>query len=159
MGNPRTVFSNLCLFIMLGLLIGLVPGCGSSSPEQVVADFWAAIEADDFEKAGSYCTSRMSGNEFSDPSVFSTMSPQDLGDNPFTVENLESELEGEDAGVWHKDADWFVFEMKNEGGQWKIDGMDIDMSWLEDMMEGLEGMPEGMDEMMENMPGMPSKDD
>ena len=149
MGNPKNVFTNLCLLIVLGILIGLVPGCGSPSPEQVVADFWTAIEAGDFERAASYCTSRMTGNEFSDPSGFSAMSPQDLGDNPFTIENLVCELEGEYAGVWHKDADWYVFEMKKEGGKWKIDGMDIDLSWMEEMfeemMEGFE-MPEEVPE-------------
>lgn len=158
MGNPKTVFSNLCLFVVLALLIGLVPACGGgASPEQTVSGFAAAAEANDLELAKSFCTENYIENYLADLDDFGEMKNMEGETLDFAVENLMVELEGEDAGVWHKDMDWFVYELKDEGGKWLINDMDVDMSWMEDMFEEMMGGNGDM-EMPEDLPDEPEEE-
>jgi len=138
----------------------LLSGCAKRTPEQTVSGFFKAIEDGNYNKARSYVTNRMQEEAGDTNEGFEDMSepPPGMPENPWTEENLLSETTGETAKVWHKDFEGMKWVLKQEGGQWKIDDMEFDMSG---MLEGMDmempddfEMPEGMElpEGME-MPG------
>ncbi len=125
----------------------MATGCSSRTPEQTVAGFFQAIEDENYNKAKTYISNSMS-EEAGDEDDFREMSETpnpEMGENPWGNEaNLVSEITGDTAKVWHKDFDGFRWILIKEGGQWKIDDVDLDLSGMMDALEDL-GMPEGME--------------
>jgi hypothetical protein len=149
---------SVAAIIAVAMLMAMIAGCAARTPEQTITGFFQAIDDGNYNKAASYCTTRLREETGDTDAAYQEMSESpdpELGDNPWLdEEDLVSEIEGDTARVWHKDFDVFKWILKKEGGQWKIDDVDFDMSGmlegLQDMMpEGAE-MPEGF-EMPEGM--------
>ena len=158
--KPFRIILSAVFVLAVILAAGVLAGCAKRTPEQTVSGFFKAIEDGNYNKARTYITNRMSEEAGDSNEGFEEMSepPPNMPENPWTEENLVSEITGDTARVWHKDFSAMKWVLKQEGGQWKIDDMDFDMSGMMDdldidMPDDFE-MPEGM-EMPEgfNMPG------
>ena len=139
---------SLAVILVVVLTMPLIAGCASRTPEQTVAGAMTAMTEGDFNKAMTYYTQRHqdedSWNEAfaSNPMAESGM----LEGITFEAEGFESEISGDTARVWHNAMEMMVYVLKKEGGQWKIDDIEVDFGA---MMEGLDmsGMelPEGFE--------------
>ncbi len=152
----KSILPALIAIIVAVLLIPLISGCGSRTPEQTVSGFFKAIEDGNYNKAKTFITTRMRNEAGDSDEAFDEMAESpgmEMGDNPWAdADNLLSEITGDTANVWHKDFSMMKWVLKKEGGKWKIDDVDFDFA---DMMEGLGDlmpedfeMPEGIE-----MPG------
>jgi len=160
----KTNAITIVTIIITLLLMPLIAGCASRTPEQTVSGFFTAIGDENYNKAKTFVSTRMKNEDGASDADYEAMGEStgmDGEEIPYTdIENLVSEMDGENAIVWHKDFEAMKWVLVKEGGQWKIDDVDLDFG---DMFEGLEDMmpedfemPEGMD-----MPGgveMPSGD-
>ena len=119
----------LILFLFIAVLfLTVITGCGPS-PEQVVANFFVRLKADDVTGAKKY-TSEAFGNNLSSTKAFLDLigvDPFANGADLYTKENLRSEIKDDTARVWQKDKSYLVFVLKKRDGKWLIESFDTNI--------------------------------
>lgn len=139
------IVAALSTMIMISLILSFV-GCAGGyprNPDAVVAEFINAAADGDFEKIESLMSEkhRESFNsviwkEFE--KIMKMESDSTSGsDVKITTDDLEYSIDGNTAKVWQKDFEFLRFEMVKEGGRWKVDDIDLDMSGMMKVIEDM----------------------
>ncbi len=122
----------------------ILSSCGGGNPEDVVKEFYAALESKDFDKAKSLATDESA-------QVIDLMAKApDMGQNDSKLEKVECNVTGETAvcKCYEEGAEEAEdMKMKKEDGAWKVSMSKTDM--MEGAMDGLGDMD--MDNVMENV--------